>query len=284
MTADELPEGWEVRPVGTIFKLCGGGTPYMGERRNWGGSIPWLSSGDIKAERIVSASKCIIQEGLDSSSAKLCQAGTVILVVRSGILKHTLPVAILDIPAAINQDIRALGSGNREINEWLALALRAFSPAILEQNREGTTVQSVKTETIQNFPLPLPPLAEQRRIVATVERILGKVSAARVRLERVLTTLKRFRQAVLAAACSGRLTANWRARISPDAPSMQDALPEFWRAMHLRELIKDLHQGWSPKCEIEASANESEWGGSSRRRPFSTCNSSKQRTSVFRQS
>ncbi len=113
MTADELPEGWEVRPVGTIFKLCGGGTPYMGERRNWGGSIPWLSSGDIKAERIVSASKCITQEGLDSSSAKLCQAGTVILVVRSGILKHTLPVAILDIPAAINQDIRALDSGNR---------------------------------------------------------------------------------------------------------------------------------------------------------------------------
>ena len=71
MTTDELPEGWEVQPVGSIFKLCGGGTPYMGEPRNWGGSIPWLSSGDIKADRITSASKCITQEGLDSSSAKL---------------------------------------------------------------------------------------------------------------------------------------------------------------------------------------------------------------------
>ncbi len=233
MTADELPEGWEFRPVGTMFKLCGGGTPYMGEPRNWGGSIPWLSSGDIKTDRITGASKCITQEGLDSSSAKLCQAGTVILVVRSGILKHTLPVAVLDIPAAINQDIRALDSGNREVNEWLALAFRAFSPAILEQNREGTTVQSVKTETIQNFSLPLPPLAEQRRIVAAVERILGKVSTARARLERVPTTLKRFRQAVLAAACSGRLTADWRSSAIGGGE-----LPNGWETRRLDSIFK----------------------------------------------
>lgn len=221
----ELPEGWETAPVESLFKLSGGGTPYKGEPRNWGGSIPWLSSGDIKSNRITGASECITQEGLDNSSAKLCDSGTVILVVRSGILKHTLPVAVLDIPAAINQDIRALDSGNREINEWLALALRSFAPAILEQNREGTTVQSVKTETIQAFELPLPPLAEQRRIVAAVEAVLARVNAARDRLNRVPTILKRFRQSVLSAACSGRLTEDWRKANS--MPSMEQSWPSF---------------------------------------------------------
>jgi len=84
MIADELPEGWESVPVGTLFKLSGGGTPYKGEPKNWGGSIPWLSSGDIKSVRITGASEYITQEGLDNSSAKLCQPGTIILVVRSG--------------------------------------------------------------------------------------------------------------------------------------------------------------------------------------------------------
>jgi len=136
------------------------------------------------------------------------------------------------------------------------LAFQAFAPTILEQKREGTTVQSVKTETIQNFPLPFPPLAEQRRIVAAVERILGKVTAARARLDRVPTTLKRFRQAVLAAACSGRLTADWRDKQSGIEPADQilqsladsrgisdpitqaDDLPHNWAAVSLGYLTE----------------------------------------------
>jgi type I restriction enzyme S subunit len=68
----------------------------------------------------------------------------------------------------------------------------------------------VPAEYLGQVEVPLPPLAEQQRIVAAVERLLGRVSAARDRLNRVPATLKRFRQAVLAAACSGRLTADWR--------------------------------------------------------------------------
>src|SRR5207245_2267787 len=58
--------------------------------------------------------------------------------------------------------------------------------------------------------VPLPPLAEQRRIVAKVEALLARVNVARQRLAKVPAILKRFRQSVLAAACSGRLTADWR--------------------------------------------------------------------------
>ena len=211
---DELPEGWLNGQVGTIFQFSGGGTPNRSEPRFWGGTIPWLSSGDIKSDRISTGSEFITDEGLASRSARLSPAGAIVVVVRSGILKHTLPVAVLEQPAAINQDIRCLDSGNADLNEWLALALRAFSQQILEQNREGTTVQSVKTETLRAFQLPIPPLAEQKRIVAKVETLLARVNAARQRLAKVPALLKRFRQSVLAAACSGQLTEDWRVQHS----------------------------------------------------------------------
>lgn len=154
------------------------------------------------------SSEFITEAGLANSTANLCRAGAVVVVVRSGILKHTLPVAVLSRPASINQDLRCLDSGSDDLNEWLALALRASSRSLLEKNREGTTVQSVKTETLRDYMLAIPPLEEQRRIVAKVEGLLGRVGAARERLARVPTLLRRFRQSVLAAACDGRLTAD----------------------------------------------------------------------------
>jgi type I restriction enzyme S subunit len=151
----------------------------------------------------------------------MCSKGSVVVVVRSGILRHTLPVAILERPATINQDLRCLDCGDANVNEWLAIALRAFSREILERNREGTTVQSVKSETLREFALPLPPLAEQKRIVAKLEELLRRLGAARERLARLPALLKRFRQSVLAAACSGQLTDEWRNATSEyESPSL----------------------------------------------------------------
>jgi type I restriction enzyme S subunit len=85
---------------------------------------------------------------------------------------------------------------------------------LLSQRRElieagqGGAQPNLSNAIVREWPLPLPPLAEQRRIVAAVEGVLAKVNAARERLHRVPSILKRFRQAVLTAACSGRLTPN----------------------------------------------------------------------------
>jgi hypothetical protein len=156
---DGLPQGWAVCRVGEVFRSFGGGTPNKGTPAFWGGAIPWLSSGDIKADRVGAGSESITPSGLQNSSANLCRTGSVLVVVRSGVLKHTLPVAVLETEAAINQDIKCFDSGQKELNEWLALALRAAAEDILTLNREGTTVQSVKYETLKDFELPLPPSA-----------------------------------------------------------------------------------------------------------------------------
>ncbi len=72
----------------------------------------------------------------------------------------------------------------------------------------------VPSAFVQELALPLPPLAEQRRIVAKIEELLASVEVARSRLVRVAAIQRRFRQAVLAAACDGRLTADWRGQVA----------------------------------------------------------------------
>ena len=91
---------------------------------------------------------------------------------------------------------------------------------LAESNMTGSVGQKrVPKEFIANAAIPLPPLAEQHRIVAAVEALFARLDAANARLERVPGILKRFRQTVLAAACDGRLTEDWRA----ESPEIEDA-------------------------------------------------------------
>lgn len=117
---------------------------------------------------------------------------------------------------------------------------------------------SVSRTVLSETEISLPPLAEQKRIVAKVEELLARVNAARHRLARVPAILKRFRQAVLAAACSGRLTADWRdkhrntesaaSRWRLDSkpavrPEIMPELPIQWTCRHLREISERVSVG-----------------------------------------
>ncbi len=186
-------------------------TPSTAIHAYWDGTIPWVSSKDVKAWTVDGTTERITPRALAETRLRVCPVGSVLVVVRSGVLAHTLPVALTTIPVVINQDVKALSCKSRELNPWLAAYLRAHEREILEGNRkEGTTVQSIRVDELLDRELPLAPLPEQRRIVAQVEALLEQVNRAKARLERVTGILKRFRQAVLAAACSGELTREWR--------------------------------------------------------------------------
>lgn len=209
--SDELPEGWARARIGDVFDCWGGMTPSTSEAKFWGGSMPWISSKDVKGPVVAGGTECVTDYALAENRLRTCPAGTVLVVVRSGVLVHTLPVAVINREVVVNQDVKALDSGDRQLNAWAALYLRATQREILEANRkEGTTVQSIRVPELLDHELAVAPLAEQRRIVAKVEALLEQVRRAKDRLDRVPLMLKRFRQAVLAAACSGRLTESWR--------------------------------------------------------------------------
>jgi type I restriction enzyme S subunit len=91
----------------------------------------------------------------------------------------------------------------------------------------GVNINNLKREYFEAINFPLPPLDEQQRTVVRVEALLTHVNAARDRLSRVPLIMKKFRQAVLAAACSGRLTEGWREE-NPDVETSAKFLERFY--------------------------------------------------------
>jgi len=169
--------------------------------------------------------------------------------------------------AAIAKGLRnGLGFGSTEFHvfrsreavlpEYVYYFIRQESfRSAAEMEMTGSVGQKrVPADFVEGAEIPIPPLAEQKRIVEAVERLTARVDAARERLAKVPFILKRFRQAVLAAACSGRLTEDWR---NADA---DDDLPFGWKVKPLASAIAGLEQGWSPKCENEPSTLHDEWG------------------------
>ncbi|MCW8129984.1 MAG: restriction endonuclease subunit S [Planctomycetota bacterium] len=120
----------------------------------------------------------------------------------------------------------------------------------IEERSQGTTRKRISRGNLAGIPLPVPPIAEQKRIVAKVEALLARVNEARERLAKVPPILKRFRQSILAAACSGRLTEDWReGQLQlPDANEVLKAILENrkvkWESRKLARLIAN---GAAPK-------------------------------------
>lgn len=112
--------------------------------------------------------------------------------------------------------------------------------AIMGIAKSSAGQQGISGANLRAQAVALPPLAEQRRIVEKVEALLARVNAARERLAKVPAILKRFRQSVLAAACSGRLTEDWRREQQgkKGADDTRDELPEGWRHVRLGDLLQ----------------------------------------------
>jgi type I restriction enzyme S subunit len=106
------------------------------------------------------------------------------------------------------------------------------------ENFKGSAQGGINQSFAPNTEVPLAPIDEQSRIVAKLDKLLGKVDACQLRLAKIPLLLKRFRQSVIAAACSGRLTADWRQRKEANDIPREKLLPRSWRTLPLGELIR----------------------------------------------
>ncbi len=179
----EVPEHWKVRKLKNFSTFTGGGTPSRENLDFWNGSIPWVSPKDMKVEKIVETEEGITQEGLAGSTSSLVSPGHVLLVVRSGILKHTLPVAINDIELALNQDMKAVLLDETVCTS--AFLLRWIQglndQLVLAWAKQGATVESIEQEYLAKSLIPLPSLSEQSTIATFLDHETAKVDALRCR-------------------------------------------------------------------------------------------------------
>lgn len=190
---------WRSVRLGDLGHWFGGGTPSKANPRFWdGGDIPWVSPKDMKTVRISDAQDHITREAVEKSTTSLVSAGSILIVVRSGILKHTLPVAVTEREVALNQDLKAVTPSDEVSSDFLAMALKAFEQEILQTCcKSGTTVQNIEMPAFLRFKIPLPPLDEQREIVAEIEKQFTRLEAGVGALKRVQENLKRYRASIL---------------------------------------------------------------------------------------
>lgn len=180
---DQSPEHWLRVPLGVIGEWRGGGTPSKSRLEFWEGDLPWVSPKDMKILHISDAQDHISEAAVEDSSVKLIPPGSLLMVVRGMILARAFPVALTTRVVTINQDMKALLPSEPETKEYLLMALRALEADVLasiEHSSHGTC--KLKTEFLQDLVVPIPPVAEQKRIVAKVDQLMALVDELEVKL------------------------------------------------------------------------------------------------------
>ncbi|PSF13529.1 hypothetical protein C7H09_02695 [Marinobacter fuscus] len=226
MTDSITPPQWLTVPLeNVILRIVGGGTPSKSKPEYYQGEIPWMSVKDMNKHALQDTADHISQAAVDNSSTNVIPAGTPIVATRMSLGK----IVVADFDSAINQDLKALFLPSEIHRNYLVYWYRSVARQI-EQMGTGTTVKGIRLEVLKGLEFALPPLAEQKVIADKLDTLLAQVENTKARLERTPQILKRFRQSVLAAAVSGRLTEEWRGKLAEH---------DEWRQVSLGDLIEN---------------------------------------------
>ena len=187
-----IPSSWRWVRLNWIAKFASGKTPSMGNRNYYGNYIPWITSKDMKLKYI--AESQIKLSSLGAEQMQIFDPQTLLLVTRSGILRHSIPIAILHNYATINQDLKAITLYYADLAEYIYLCIKGFEKFILTNyTKSGTTVESLVFERFQKILIPLPPEKEARLITErcdTLIKHIDKLSANYVSLKENIEILK----------------------------------------------------------------------------------------------
>jgi type I restriction enzyme S subunit len=189
---NNLPAGWEETTVGAAFAVVGGGTPARSVGAYWDGGIPWITSADIGDGGTIEVRRHISNEGVANSATSIVPADSVIVVTRVGLGK----VARTSCEIAFSQDCQALLPVDDIDPEFLRLQLSHTARSLKAVSR-GTTINGVTKKQLLDLPLMIPPLPEQKRIVAAIEEEVSRLDFGAAALQRAGRSLKRMRAAAL---------------------------------------------------------------------------------------
>lgn len=166
----DLPESWRWVRIKTLYQTSSGGTPDRGHPEYYAGGIPWVKVGDLTDVEISTTEETISSRGLDSSSAKLFPQGTILIAMycNDAIGRS----CIISKPMTTNQAICGLYPNELLCTRYIYYAVLA-NKTVLQEQSAGGAQKNINQKIINELLLPLPPLAEQQRIVSKLEVVLG---------------------------------------------------------------------------------------------------------------
>lgn len=204
----DLPKGWVEVDLPVVADLVMGQSPPSNTYNTDGEGLPFFQGktefGDIYP---TPAKYC-------SKPLKIAEPNDILISVRAPVG----PTNVCREKSCIGRGLAAIRPLSDIPSRYLLYFLRSIEDWLSLQGT-GSTFTAISKTDLEKLSIRLAPANEQRRIVAKLEKLLGKVDACHKRLERIPLILKRYRQSVLAAACSGRLTQDW----SENAHSEDDA-------------------------------------------------------------
>ena len=203
----KVPEHWKTRRLKYTVSFTGGGTPSKANASFWSGHISWVSPKDMNRARLDDTTDHISEEAVEASAANIVAPGAVLLVVRSGILSRTIPVAINTVPMALNQDMKALRPRNGIVESEYLYGLIAGNQVFFlrEWTKQGATVESIEHHLLANSLIPIPPLPEQHAIARFLTHTDHCISQHRAAIKRQINLLHEYRTRLIADVVTGKL-------------------------------------------------------------------------------
>ena len=244
-----LPKGWTICSLDDLATFGGGKTPSMDNRKYWNNAKHlWITSKDMKFAHIADSLLKISDAALDQMT--IYGKGTLLIVTRSGILRHTFPIAILDTEATVNQDVKAISCVLSHIHTYLYYVIKAQEQVILKDyHKDGTTVDSIDFDKFKKLIVPLPPLSEQYRIVEEIEHWFALIDQIEQGKTDLQTTIKQIKGKILDLAIHGKLVPQdpndesaieQLKRINPDFTPCDNGhytqLPDGWTVCRLEQI------------------------------------------------
>ena len=168
--------------LGDICEIQSGGTPARSKRDYWeNGTIPWVKISDIKGKHLENTEEFITDEGLKNSSAKVFPKGTILYTIFATLGE----TCILDIDAATNQAIAGITIKCDGVHrEYLYYYLSSLKSEVNQMGR-GVAQNNINMSILRNLLIQLPPLDEQRRIAATLDKVSDLISKRRQQLDKL---------------------------------------------------------------------------------------------------
>ena len=201
----DIPDSWEWVRLGAIGFWSAGATPLRTQPDYYGGNIPWLKTGDLNDGYVTKIPETITEIALEKTSVRLNPVGSVLMAMYGATIGK---LGILKIPATTNQACCACIPCKWIYNEYLFYFLRANRSVFIKMG-EGGAQPNISKEKIVKTLIPLPPLAEQKRIVAKIEELMPLIDRYEKAWSRLESFNKSFpvdmQKSILQMAIQGKL-------------------------------------------------------------------------------
>lgn len=194
-----VPNGWIATQIGDVAKFSSGGTPSKQEVGYWGGGEPWISGKDLKTHYLERSIDTLTEEGF--KVAKKAPYGATLILVRGMTLLKDFPVGFATREVAFNQDLKALVPVKGVDGLFLSFLLVAEKHKIRQLvSTAGHGTGRLETHSIQEYPINLPPLPEQKKIA----QILSTWDKAITTTEKLLANSQQQKKALMEQLLTGK--------------------------------------------------------------------------------